>query len=135
MSKRKTSLFPLQDSIFERLNNDSAIKAKVTGVFDSVPKNQPCPYIALGEDTVNDWSTKLEFGEEITHTLHVWSEYDGKKEVKEIMSLILEAMTDPLSLDGGFSVEITNLDFMQVLDDPDGISKHGIIRFRFKILQ
>lgn len=131
----RTSLFPLQDALFKRLSNDVAINSKVKGVFEHVPKDQAYPYIALGEDTVSDWSTKLEFGEEITHTLHIFSQYKGKKEVKEIMNLILQSLTEPLSLDSGFFVEFSRLDFMEVFIDPDGATKHGVIRFRFKISQ
>lgn len=131
----RTSLLSLQNALLNRLFNDSAIKKKVKGVFDAVPKNQSFPYIALGEDTVNDWSTKIEFGEEITHTMHIWSQYKGKKEVKEIMNLVLQSLSEPLSLDDGFFVEFSKLDFMEVLNDPDGITRHGVIRFRFKISQ
>lgn len=131
----KTALLPLQISLFNRLSNDADLSKKVTGVFDSMPKNQSYPYISLGEDTANDWSTKTTTGEEITHTLHVWSRYDGKKEVKEIMNLILEAFSQPLSLDSGFIVEFSTVELMEVLNDPDGITRHGVMRLRFKISQ
>lgn len=131
----RTSLFSLQKGLYSRLSNDTNIKGKVTGVFDAIPDDQPYPYIALGEDTVNEWSTKLEFGEEVTHTLHVWSQYSGKKEAKEIMNLVLQSLTQPLSIDDGFFVEFSKLDYMEVIDDPDGITRHGIIRLRFKISQ
>jgi hypothetical protein len=131
----KTSLLVLQNSLLDRLLNDSSIINKNIGVYDYVPKGANYPRITLGEDTVNDWSTKLEFGEDITHTLHVWSQHKGKKEVKEIMNLILQSLTIPLSLDDGFFIEFSKIDFMEVLDDPDGLTKHGIIRLRFKISQ
>lgn len=132
----KSSLWPLQQALFTCLKGDAALTTKVKGIFDEVPANQTYPYVTLGEDTVVDWSTKTNDGEEITHTLHVWSKYAGKKEAKEILSLVLEAVTrQPLALAGGFSVDFSALDFMEVFIDEDGTTKHGVLRLRFKILQ
>jgi hypothetical protein len=131
----KTALLQLQTSLYNRLSNDSNLLLKVKGVFDAVPKNQSYPYIALGEDTASDWSTKTNSGEEITHTLHVWSRYDGKKEAKEIMNLILESLSQPLSIEGGFFIEFSKVELMEVFDDPDGLTRHGVMRLRFRISQ
>lgn len=132
----KTALFPLQTIIYQRLSDDSALKAKNIKTYDSVPSGATFPYITLGDDTVNNWSTKTNDGEDITHTLHVWSQYNGKKEAKEIMSLVLQILTDaPLSLGGDFSMDFSRMEFMEVITDPDGITRHGIMRMRFKISQ
>ncbi|MDQ1003966.1 hypothetical protein QFZ28_004366 [Neobacillus niacini] len=131
----KTALLQLQTSLYNRLSNDSNLLSKVTGVYDAVPKNQSYPYIALGEDTASDWSTKTTIGEEITHTLHIWSRYDGKKEAKEIMNLILESLSQPLSIEGGFFIDFSKVELMEVFDDPDGITRHGVMRLRFRISQ
>jgi Protein of unknown function (DUF3168) len=128
-----TSILNLQDAILNRLKSNQFIVDKGVGVYDYVPKDTGYPRITLGEDTINNWSTKTNYGEDITHTLHVWSQYKGKKEVKEIMNLILESLNEPLSLDSGFLIDFSRVEFMQVLDDPDGITRHGIMRFRFKI--
>lgn len=110
--------------------------SRVKGVFDAVPEGQAFPYVTIGEDTVVDWSTKTNAGEEITHTIHVWSRYAGKKEAKEILSMVLEAITkQPLVLTGGFSVDYTAMDFMEVFTDEDGLTRHGVLRIRFKIAQ
>lgn len=132
----KSSLWSLQLAIYNCLKADSALTAKVTGVFDAVPSGQAFPYVTIGEDTVIDWSTKTNAGEEVTHTLHVWSRYSGKKEAKEIISLVLEAITrEPLVLTGGFFVDYSGLDFAEVFTDEDGITRHGVIRMRFTIKQ
>jgi hypothetical protein len=132
----KTALFPLQTIIYQRLSNDSNLKTKNIKTYDSVPSGATFPYISLGDDTVNNWGTKTGDGEDITHTLHVWSRYNGKKEAKEIMSLVLQSLTDtPLSLGSGFSMDFSRMEFMEVITDPDGITRHGIMRMRFKISQ
>lgn len=132
----RSSLWPLQEAIYERLSNYDLLMQRVTGVFDDAPKDQPAPYITMGEVTVTDWGTKISDGEEVTSTLHCWSEYPGQREAKELLSLMLEALSsEPLSLEGGFSLDFGRMEMMQVLDDPDGITKHGVLRIRFLISQ
>lgn len=131
----KTALWPLQVSIVNRLKNDAALSARAK-VYDSVPESASYPRVVVGEDTVVPNYTKTGNGEEITHTLHIWSRYNGKKEVKELMALVLDSLTNsPLSLADGFEMEFNMLDFAEVLPDPDGITKHGVIRLRFIIRQ
>ncbi len=130
----KTAILSLQTAIYNRLSNDAQLAAKITGVYDAVDENTVFPYLTVGNgDTVNNWSTSTWYGEELTHTLHVWSRYKGKKEAVEIMNLIINALSQPLSIDGGFLVEFTQLEFMEVLSDPDDITRHGVMRYRFKI--
>ncbi|WP_144700202.1 DUF3168 domain-containing protein [Fictibacillus phosphorivorans] len=130
----KTAILSLQTAIYNRLSNDAQLAAKITGVYDAVDENTVFPYVTVGNgDTVNNWSTSTWYGEELTHTLHVWSRYKGKKEAVEIMNLIINALSQPLSIDGGFLVEFTQLEFMEVLSDPDDITRHGVMRYRFKI--
>jgi hypothetical protein len=131
----KTALLPLQTAIYNRLSDDPALKTRNIKTYDSVSGGALFPYITLGDDTVNDWSTKTEDGEEMTHTLHVWSQYNGKKEAKEIMDLVLQSITkEPLTI-SGFSVDFSRMEFMEVITDPDGITRHGIMRLRFRISQ
>ena len=130
----KSSLGPLQAAIYTRLTTDAAITAKVTGVFDDVTPGQAYPYVTLGEDTSADGGTKTFDSEEITKTLHAWSRYDGKKEAQDILSLVLESITrEPLLLGGGFSVHFSQLKMLQVFTDEDGITRHGVMRLRFRV--
>jgi len=132
----KSSLLQLQTALYQRLSGDSSLRSKISGVYDLVPDGSPFPYITLGEDTSVDDGTKTYDQEEVTHTLHIWSQYKGKKEAKEILSLALEAITSsPLTLGNGFSVEFSQLEFSQVFTDEDGKTQHGVARFRFKIKQ
>lgn len=131
----KSALWALQVSIFNRLKKDTALTARAK-VYDSVSESAAMPYVVIGEDTVVPFGTKLEDGEEITHTLYVYSSYSGRKEVKELMSLVLEALTkEPLSLEGGFSMYASSLDLMQVTEVNGSPAKRGVIRMRFKIFQ
>ena len=128
--KKRSPLLSLQRAIYDRL------KAKLNiPVYDQVPEGAKFPYVTLGETTALDWSTKLEAGQEITHTLHIWSQYPGMKEVLELVDEVIQAFTAaPLDLKtDGFQSVVHSLDMNEVLRDPDGITRHGILRFRFKI--
>jgi Protein of unknown function (DUF3168) len=130
----KSALWPLQISIFQRLKNDTALQARAN-VYDSVPEGATFPYCTVGEDTVVPNDSKTYEGEEITHTLHVWSTYNGKKEVKEIMSSVLDSLTREPLIVSGFFVEFSRLDLMQVFETDGTPLKHGVIRMRFRIIQ
>lgn len=102
-------------------------------VYDAVPQNAAFPYVTIGDDTMTDWSAKGEGKAEVTATVHTWSRYNGRKECKEMMDAVLQAVTGAAwSLDG-FHVVTCGLEFSQVLEEADGITRHGVQRFRFRI--
>lgn len=125
----KSPLLSLQKAIYDRL------KASLPcPVYDEVPDGAAMPYVVLGEDTAVDWSTKPAPGMEVTHTLHVWSDYQGMAEAKQIIDLTIQALTaSPLTVEG-FAVVSGQLDMAEAMRDPEGF-RHGILRFRFKILE
>jgi hypothetical protein len=123
----KSPLLALQKALYDRLSQTLSCS-----VYDAVPQGAAMPYVTIGEDTAIDWSTKLENGQEVTHTLHIWSGYDGAMEVKQITDTVIQAVTSqPLVLEGFYMV-VATLDMTEVIRDPDGY-RHAVIRFRFKI--
>lgn len=132
----KLAGWELQLAIDNRLYNDTTIINMVQGIYDDVPEITPFPYISYGPETTNWWGTKTTDGEDMTFQLDVWSQKRGSKEVKDIMNAVIQSITaSPLSLGNGFFIVIQSDMFTQVLDDPDGKTKHGVIRFRFRISQ
>lgn len=122
--------FELQTSIYNALANDSALSAIITGVYDDVPEGTAYPYVVIGEDTAINAGTKSLDGLEYTLTLHVWSQYRGRKEVKEIMARMYEVLHDAdLSITNSVLVNIRQ-EFETTLMDGDGITRHGVMRFR-----
>ncbi|WP_425203983.1 DUF3168 domain-containing protein [Priestia megaterium] len=136
----KTSLLTLQQQIYTRLVNYQPLMDKITEVFDYVPLLKEgeesaiiAPYVVIGNPTVIDWGSKQsQDGEQVSFTLHAWSEFKGKEEVYEILNLIIDALEEPLSLDSGFFVYHKKREFIDVITDPDEFY-HGIIRFRFYV--
>lgn len=116
----------LQAAVFDRLDGYPGIDR----VYDDVPKNANFPYVVIGEDTHVPFDTDDSTGCEATITIHVWSRYRGKKEAKQIQGLIYEALNrEPLILEDHSLVTI-EFEYSDVLLDPDGITRHGVQRFR-----
>lgn len=126
---KQTAWAALQRALYQRL------QGLPCPVFDDVPQGQAFPYAVIGEDVTSDDDTKLDYGEELSTTIHVWSRAHGYSEVKELCNRVIAAVTaNPLIL-AGFQFGIVLFEFGQVSREPDGQTRHGVLRFRFKIYQ
>src|SRR5690625_7353715 len=57
-------------------------------VYDDVPQGAAFPYIVIGDDTSIPFDDDCNVGAESTITIHVWSIYSGRLEVKQIMNAV-----------------------------------------------
>ena len=103
-------------------------------MFDENPENEPYPYVVMGEISAKDWSDKFEDGMEVYSTIHVWSQYHGRKEADQMSDGILQALTSSsLDLAPNFRAALDRLDSYNLLVDLDGKTRHGILRFKYLI--
>lgn len=126
--------FPLQQAIYSALNVDAITSTLSCAVLDDVPSNQAYPFIRLGEDTAIDYDTKTLQGGEFTIELHIWSQYKGSKECKQIMDKVHDLLHDSSLSVTGFNLINLRFEFSDIMIDPDGVTRHGIMRFRSIIL-
>jgi hypothetical protein len=131
-----TATYEIQRALYDALLSDATVMDLVEGVFDDVPDNQPFPYIQIGEETeTNKPSTMLVPGRESTLTIHIWSRAHGYHEAKAIAGKIIGCLEDrPLTL-AGWQWTSTLYEFGQFMRDADGITRHGILRFRVRSQQ
>lgn len=121
-----------QQAIFTKLNG---FIAGVT-VYDDVPmlpSGQPTanfPYVVIGNDTMAAWDTDDQLGGEITITLHIWSRAGGMKEAKTIAGAIYTLLHRATFSIAGYVVLDCLCEFSEFLTDPDGETRHGIVRYR-----
>lgn len=108
----------------------------ITGVYDNTPQeidagaSSDFPYITIGDDTHNDWSTDTSLGDDATITIHCWSRYRGRAEVKEIQGYVYGILARAeLSVSGFHFVTCEFLD-SQSFVDTDGLTRHGVQTFR-----
>jgi hypothetical protein len=79
----------LQAAIYQTITADAELSALVRGVYDSLPQDTEFPYVVIGADTEKPWNSLTEIGREYTVTLHVFSQYPGMRECKQIAGRII----------------------------------------------
>lgn len=125
---------PLQQAVYTRL------VAQLTGinVYDS-PPNQPdgmpasnFPYVVLGDDTLAPFDTDNTVGTSATVTLHIWSRYNGRKEVKTILGQIYTALNRQAAnlSASGYAFIDSLYEFGDIIEEADGKTRHGVCRYR-----
>ncbi|RMG71931.1 MAG: DUF3168 domain-containing protein [Chloroflexi bacterium] len=129
----------LQNAIYSKLQNDSTLSALVTGVYDDVEQvnasesRTAFPYVVIGDDSYNDWDTDTETGFDVVITVHIWSRYRGRKEVKQIQDAVYTALNrQSLSVSGYAVLDVLYLESESFVD-ADGETRHGIIKFNVKM--
>ena len=124
-------LFALQTAIYSALSGDSTLTSTLScGVYDDTPEESAFPFIVIGEDTTTEYGTADVDGGSTTVTIHVWSQYKGSKEAKNIIDRVHPLLHDSSLSQTGFNLVNMRYEFSDVLRDPDGVTRHGIIRFR-----
>lgn len=124
------SYFDIQQAIYQLLSADATLTALVSGVYDFVPPDAAFPYVAIGDVTSRDWSTKTSSGSQLQFVLHVYGKEGGRKSVVEIMER-LHGLLHQGSLSFASHILVAmRFEFCDVLREADGEVYHGRIRFR-----
>lgn len=104
-------------------------------VLDAAGPNQAFPYVTIGEflgtqtDTLRDQAVDLEL------TVHVWSRQAGMQECQQLMTLVKDALDRQRLPAAGFQWVDTIFTYAQTLREPDGMTRHGILRFTVPTFQ
>ena len=126
--------FPLQEAIYNTLNVSAITTAFNCSVVDEPTNDQSYPFISIGDARADDYSTKDLDGGDYEVTFDIWSQYKGAKECKQIMDKIHDLLHDSNISVTGFNLINMRLEFTDILRDPDGVTRHGVMRFRAIIL-
>jgi len=122
--------FALQSSIYSALNVSAITTTLACGVYDEVIEGNSYPFITLGEETAIDYSTNNLVGAETTINIHVWSRYKGSKQTKQILDKIHDLLHDVSLTVSGVNLINLRFEYSDIMRDPDGITRHGVMRFR-----
>tara|TARA_R110002167_G_scaffold34895_2_gene111461 strand:- start:1149 stop:1553 length:405 start_codon:yes stop_codon:yes gene_type:complete len=121
----------VQKAIFTALTGSvTGLGAANVSVYDDVPENTSYPYVVIGEETATNNGTKTLDGMEHTLTIHAWSQYRGRREIKEIMQSIYQSLHNTAITVAGASLVNIRQEFNTTLAETDGITRHGVMRFR-----
>jgi|688.fasta_scaffold171439_4 hypothetical protein len=128
------SSLAVQGAVYTKLIAGTSFTNLVgTRLYDHVPvSTDPAtfPYVEIGESTGESFDTKTELGFESTVVLHTWSRYRGRKETKQIQAAIYGLLHRGTLSVTGFTHINSEHEFTEVFSDPDGLTYHGIQRFR-----
>lgn len=122
--------FQLQSAIYSALNVSAITSTLSCGVYDEVIEGNSYPFITLGEETAIDYSTNNLVGAETTINIHIWSQYKGSKQTKEIMDKVHDLLHDVSLTVSGVNLINLRFEYSDIMRDPDGITRHGVMRFR-----
>lgn len=99
-------------------------------VYDNAPAGAAAPYVVIGEETATDYSGSLVDGMEHTITVHAFTEGQSRLGCLQIQKQIRACLHEAaLTLSAGTCANIRQ-EMRQTMRDPDGVSWHGVQRFR-----
>lgn len=128
------SLNAAQQIVYTALNG--AVSAGVYNKVPYLPEGMPdedFPYVVIGRDRAVPWDNDSFTGFNVTCEIHIWSRADGDKECKLIMGEIYTLLHRGTFTKASFDVVDCLCMFQEVLDDPDGETIHGVMRFRLTL--
>ena len=123
-----------QQAIFTRLSGQ--IGCNVYDEVPALPSGMPAdafPYVVIGDDTAQPFDTDDQTGAQITITLHVWSKAKGFKETNTILGAIYGRLNRAAFSVTGYSVMDCLFEFSDKMRDGDGVTRHGVARYRLTL--
>lgn len=134
MADRSVELFT---AIYTALSGNAPLTALigVGRVYDTPPAQVSDgqlvpPYVVIGDETANDYGSRGGDAQEHTITIHTWTETPTTLLVKRIMAAVRNAMHEQSLALGGGNLVYLRQEFKETFRDPDGVSQHGVQRFR-----
>lgn len=120
----------LQGALVAALKATGALPAVAGGrVYDQAPTNAVFPYLTLGDCQVLPDKAGCIDGAEVYPQIDVWSRAVGYPETKTITKAVLAALDDQAIVVAGFNVVVFQVQSVQYLRDPDGLTRHAAITF------
>lgn len=127
----------VQAAVYQRLANYQPLEAIITngggdapGIYDEVPNSVRPPYVVIGDSVLEPFDTDDVVGTDALVELHTWSTYRGRLEVKQMQDAIYDALhRHNLSITDAHTVMV-EWEYSETELDPDGITRHGVQRFR-----
>lgn len=131
-----TPQWGLQAAVFTRLKNDAALTTTLgAAVYDDVPDGAAFPYVVIGDATEAPNDTMGRTGRDITITVHSWSRYKGQKQIKQLQNRVDELLDRWTPTVAGWNTTKMLHEFYETFRDPDGITRHGVSRYRIHVHQ
>lgn len=137
--------FNIQTAVFTKLDGTAALTSQLAdhafaagkkAIYDSVPQptkpelKTAFPYVVVGDETAEPADTDDADARETVIDIHTFTRYKGKKELKNIMDAIKAALHDASLTVTGEKFVFCYWEFSTTALEPDGVTHHGVQRFR-----
>ncbi len=125
-----TASTELQKLVFETLTGDAGIAALVGArVYDRALPNAAFPFISFGPTSFLLVQDDCLAGRTETMQIDIWSESKGGKlQCKEIVDRVVNVLNGLEAELVSVTVADLRVVLSQVMDDPDGITSHGVVQ-------
>jgi hypothetical protein len=122
----------LQKAMFDALSADAALNSILGApprLYDSAPKAAPFPYVVFGDAR----ATSIAGADGLVEhdiRLNIHSRYDGRREVKDVITAILSALDGAALTLAGFALVNLRATFTDIIHRQEADAFIGVIRFR-----
>ncbi len=127
-----------QKTIYSTLAEDLTLQTLLGGtlltpkIYDSVPDARPYPYVKLQIKPMTDRGNHTDEGVALDYQIDVWAQKpnQGDLQVQQIQARIDELLHKQDICIDGWNVIVHRRASVNILDEPDGRTKHGIQIFK-----
>lgn len=99
----------------------------LNGVFDRATEGNATPYASLGPTFWTDASAECITGRSVTLQIDLWDTSSSKGALEDLTDDVATALDGWADTDA-LTMHPLRVTLVRVLDDPDGISVHGIVQ-------
>jgi hypothetical protein len=120
----------LHDVVVARLKAAAGVTAIVGNrVYDNVPRLATMPYVSIGPSYFTPEDPDGLTLREETLQVDCWSRIDGRRsEIKNLTDAVKAALHRHSADMGVHALVSMDVVLVRVIDDPDGITRHGVVQ-------
>lgn len=122
----------IQKAIVAAVVADGALGALIGDrIYDRVPDSAVPPYVNFGVTFADVYDGQEFDGTEVMVMLHTWSRDHGRVECEQIMDGLRALLHEQTLTLETKTFTLGRLADQRTMQDPDGVTTHGVQRFRF----
>jgi len=123
----------IQGAFVARLKADAAVGALLGDrVYDRVPSGVVFPYLTIRIPQVIDEENSCSLNERVVIEIHAWSRSPGFVECRRMIGAAKAAVRSSALTVTGHNLSLQTVEQTRYLDDPDGLTAHGVVTFDFE---
>tara|TARA_R100001086_G_scaffold6621_1_gene4035 strand:+ start:101 stop:511 length:411 start_codon:yes stop_codon:yes gene_type:complete len=123
----------IQGAIVTRLKADADVGTLIGDkIYDRVPSGAVFPYATIRIPQVLDEENSCSLSDTVVIELHAWSRAPGFVECRRIIGAMKAAIRSSAITVTGHDISLQYVEQTRYLDDPDGLTAHGVVVFQFE---